>query len=74
MATNTVVIHQIERLVAQIDQQIEAIHKHHRSTRAATDVESIYELTYSDGKYVMTDLLLAKAQALNGLAHLKAGG
>lgn len=42
-----------------------------RDEASSMDI-SAAELKYTDGKYVIHDLLLAKAQCLNGLAVLKA--
>jgi hypothetical protein len=57
-------------LNSRINVQMEAIKKSWDNQPGA--VGSVYEARYSDGKFIMTDLLVAQAQVLNAQAVLLA--
>ena len=57
----------IKLLLARIDLQIEAVKK----TARVTDHSQLAMLRYPDGKFIMTELLLAEAQAYDSLVKLK---
>jgi hypothetical protein len=72
---NTSLINEMRTTLAQINQQIE---------QATRDTEkyiqglpypsetTIFMIKRSDGQYILTELLCAKAQLLNGIANLQA--
>lgn len=60
-------------MVAQINSQIKSIERWHKREVEKNPMfsRSIYDVQYSDGKFIMPDLLVAKANALNGIAVLE---
>jgi len=55
---------EIRKLIAEVDSQIKAVKKQHKETGSEV---SIYEMRHTNGVYVMSDLLTAKAHLLHAL-------
>lgn len=61
-------VEELEKLYDQL------CHQHERVVQDANRQNMVsYELRHMDGKYVLADILVAKADVLNALAHLKKG-
>lgn len=71
-------MHSDQSIYDQLNRTLIEIEKQIREVKNLADENSMpvegHELTSSDGQFLMTPLLLAKAQTLNGMAVLKAAG
>lgn len=68
MARNDLLEAELRTALSQINSQISAMSEM-LGDRPKYD---LYKMKYQDGKFVMVDILAAKAQVLNGLAVLRA--
>ena len=71
VANKVLLQQELRVLVSQINVQIKAVEK---ALERDNPGESPYACRYSDGHFIMPELLLAKAQALNGIAALEGSG
>lgn len=69
VASSALLMQELRVLNSRINVQIEAVKK---VADKNPTVENVYQLMYSDGKFVMPELLAAQAQVLNAQAILLA--
>lgn len=72
-----VVIDELRVTLVQIDKQIKHIKDDVMATwfppgHVVPDPEFVYTLKYGNGHYLLTDLLVARAQTLSAIANLQA--
>jgi len=69
MMSNAILEQQLRILQGRIEAQIKSVEKHMEVESPACP--SVYDLRYSDGKYVMPELLLAQSTVLSAMASLR---
>lgn len=64
--SKALLIQELRATVSQINTQIKAMEE----MVADRPMQDLYRMKFQDGKFVMVEMLAAKAQALNGIAVL----
>ncbi len=72
MASSALLMQELRVLNSRINVQIEAIKRVQQANQGLGQSDNVYEARYSDGKFVMPELLAAQAQVLNAQAILLA--
>jgi hypothetical protein len=67
-------ISEMRASLAEVNAQIQTIKEETQDAinRNVYEANSVYQIKYTDGHYILTDLLVARANLLAGIANLQA--